>query len=438
MNKDKQHTTPSANLWERIKSFPVFDFDWWQEIWFTITHNKGRSVLTAFGVFWGMLILVLLVGSASAFQSGIMGQVEGFATNSCFIESSRTSEPYKGFRKGRWWNIVNEDIPVLKERIPEIQYIAPMLFGWGGDNNIVYKERAGSFSVKGNYPVYNFIEENKLIIGRYINDIDILEKRKVCVIGERIYKELFPSGSNPLGEYVRVNGVYFAVVGVAQGMAEISLGGRSDEVVILPFTTMQQAFNHGNRAHVLAVTAKPGIKVSYVEERIKEELRALHMISPTDKNAVWSMNMEEQFAMFTGLSLGITFLIWLVGGGILITGGVGISNIMLVTVRERTKEIGIRRALGATPRTIIVQIMSESLVLTILAGIVGLVLGVGGLRLLGMAFGGQEDGIFKDPQISFTVAIVALVILLAIGMLAGYLPARRAMRIKPIEAIREE
>ncbi len=432
----------SENTNKKFKSSPfrswsIFDLDRWQEIWITITHNKSRSFLTAFGVFWGMFMLVAMVGAGVALQRGMSSQIEGFATNSCFIWTEQTSMPYKGLKKGRSWNMVNEDIPVLRNNIPEIQYIAPVLFGGNSTNNVTRSDKAGSFGIKGNYPSYNLIDESIMVYGRYINDIDVAEKRKVCVIGERVYEVLFPTKENPLGKNIQVNGIYFQVIGVARHTSDINIGGDAKETVILPFSTMQQAFNQGDIVHFMAVTAMPGIKVKVVETRIREELKKLHTISPEDKTAVGGFNIEDQFTMFLYLGIGIASLIWIVGLGTLLAGAIGVSNIMLVTVRERTKEIGIRRALGATPRNIISQIMSESIILTLIAGIGGLMFGVGLLQAVGILLS-QGDQFFKDPQISFGVAIGALFILLFIGTLAGFLPANRAMSIKPIEAIREE
>jgi putative ABC transport system permease protein len=416
----------------------MFDLDRWQEIWFTITHNKSRSVLTAFGVFWGMFMLVVMVGAGVALQRGMNSQIEGFATNSCFVYADQTSEPYKGFKKGRTWNMENEDIPLILNKVPEIQYLAPVLFGGGGStNNVTRNDKAGSYSIKGSYPSYNEIDASKMVYGRYVNDIDIVEKRKVCVIGERVYEVLFPKDENPLGKNIKVNGIYFQVVGVARHTSGINIGGNAEESIILPFSTMQQAFNQGKIIHFMAITTKPGVKVKVVEDKVHKVLAEKHSISPLDKKAVGGFNIEDEFNMFLYLGIGIATLIWVVGLGTLFAGAVGVSNIMLVTVRERTKEIGIRRALGATPRDIIVQILSESIVLTLIAGIAGLMFGVGLLSLVGLALS-HGDQFFKDPQISFSVAIGAMFILLIIGTLAGFIPANRAMNIKPIEAIREE
>ena len=415
----------------------MFDIDRWQEIWFTITHNKSRSFLTAFGVFWGMVMLVVMVGAGVALQRGMSSQIEGFATNSCFVWAQQTSEPYKGLKKGRNWNMENADISLLINKIPEIQYLAPVLFGGQSTNNVTRNDKAGTYGVKGNYPSYNKIDESKMVCGRYINDIDIAEERKVCVIGERVYEVLFPKDENPIGKSIQVNGIYFNVIGVARHTSHVNIGGNAEESVVLPFSTMQQAFNQGKIIHFMAVTAKPGIKVKIIEDKIHAVLQEKHNISPLDKKAVGGFNIEDEFNMFLYLGIGIAALIWIVGLGTLFAGAIGVSNIMLVTVRERTKEIGIRRALGATPRNIIAQILSESIILTVIAGVLGLMFGVGLLSLVGVALS-HGDQFFKDPQISFTVAIAALIILLIIGTLAGFIPANRAMNIKPIEAIREE
>ncbi len=418
-----------------MKSF--FDIDRWYEIWITITHNKSRSFLTAFGVFWGVLMLVLMVGAGNALNEGIKSQIDGFASNSSFFWSNNTTEPYKGFRKNRRWNMLNSDIPIIQNKVPELEYISPMLFSGSGDKNVFYGELGGSYQIKGCYPVYNLIESNNIVEGRFINDIDIAEQRKVCVIGDRIAEVLFPNGNKPLGSLIKVNGIYFRVIGVVKGMSSVNIGGPTAESVVLPFTTMQKTFNQGNIIHFLAVTSKPGIKMKIVQDKVTETLKDLHQINPNDKDAVGTVNIEEQFNMFNNLFLGIAALIWIVGLGTLMAGAVGVSNIMLVTVRERTQEIGIRRALGATPQNIIGQILTESVVLTLLAGVGGIVLGVGILSGVGVALS-QGDQFFKDPQISFSMAIGALFILVIIGTFAGFIPANRAMMIKPVEAISEE
>lgn len=433
-NNDKTKTPPSGG-----RGAGMFDLDRWYEIWQAITHNKSRSVLTAFGVFWGMFMLVVMVGAANALKKNMMKEIEGFATNSCFVSNGMTSEPYKGFKKGRSWNIVNADLPVLVNKIPDMQYLSPVLFGGQSSNkNVVRGEKSGSFNSKGVYANYNEIDQSKMMFGRFINEIDVAEQRKVCVIGKRVYEVLFNNGENPIGKNIQLNGIYFQVIGVSGNSSGINIGGRAEETVILPFSTMQKAFNQGNIIHFLAITANPGIKVSIVENAVKDELKRLHNIAPTDKTAVWSLNMEDMFTMFFYLQIGIGILVWIVGLGTLAAGGIGVSNIMLVTVRERTREIGIKRALGATPTNIISQIITESVILTLIAGLAGLMFGVGILQVVSIIFSQSTESMLKDPQISFSIAMGSLFVILVIGGLAGLIPARRAVSIKAIEAIREE
>ncbi|HBL33782.1 MAG TPA: ABC transporter ATP-binding protein [Porphyromonadaceae bacterium] len=418
-----------------MKNF--FDIDRWQEIWITITHNKSRSFLTAFGVFWGILMLVVMVGAGNALQTGIFSQIDGFATNSCYFTPEETSLPYRGFRKGRRWEIKNADIPIIRQRVKDIDQLSPLVYMWPNEENVVRGEYKGSYTLRGCYPENDNIDRSIMLKGRFINEIDIADKRKVCILGERVYEVLFPKGEDPIGSVIRANGIYFQVIGVSKSSSGIGIGGDPKETITIPFSTMQQAFNLGNAIHIVGVTAKPKVKVTQIEKEVGTVLKDLHQIHPDDPTAVWAINLEEQFNMFNYLGIGIAALIWIVGLGTLFAGAIGVSNIMLVTVRERTKEIGIRRALGATPNNIIGQILSESIVLTLLAGVLGVVLGVGILGAAGIVLS-HGDQFFKDPQIHFSMAVGAVLILGVIGALAGFLPAQRAMMIKPIEAIREE
>jgi len=419
----------------------MFDLDKWQEIWQTITRNKTRSIFTAFGVFWGILMLTILLGTGNGLENGMMSNLEGFATNSCFFYAGRTSENYKSFKKGREWNMHSEDLKVILANVPEIQYLSPMVFGGSSENNTVRGDKSGTFGVRGCYPDYNHIEEQKIIYGRYINDIDIQDNRKVCFIGKNVYDALFKPGEIPLGQIIRSNGIYYKIIGVGSGVSNVQIGGKSDDMVILPFTTMQKTYNHGNVIDFMATTAKPGFEVSYIEEQIKTILKTRNNISPTDESAVGSFNISEQFKIFSYLFLGIRILIWIVGLGTLFAGAVGVSNIMLVSVRERTKEIGLKRAIGAKPKDIIIQILEESLVLTVIAGFIGLSLGVGILAIFNNIIDNLPPGndiFLKNIMIKFDVALLASFVLIIIGLLAGMLPAWRAMQIKPIEALNEE
>jgi putative ABC transport system permease protein len=418
----------------------IFDIDHWYEVWVTITRNKVRSLLTGFGVFWGIFMLVVMLGSGQGLRNGIMKNVEGFAVNTAFFYPERTSKPYKGFRKGRRWDMHNGDIEAIRTGSKNAEYISPMLFGGQSEGNVVYGDRSGSYNVRGVYPDYAMVEKQRFTAGRFINGVDILHRRKVCVIGTRVSEEMFKKGENPIGQLLRVRGIYFQVVGVCEGVSGVNIGGRSSESVLVPFTTFQQAYNQGDVVHFLAITTKKGAKMDDLEAEVKATLRKQNKIDPTDAQAVGSFNLEKEFSMFEMLFLGINSLVWLVGMGTLLAGIVGVSNIMLVTVRERTREIGVRRALGAKPSTILLQILTEGTVLTAMAGLLGLVCGVAlldGVSSL-LSANPSKDTFFQEPGIKFGAAIQATVVLLLCGLLSGVIPAWRALKIKAIDAIREE
>lgn len=410
------------------------DIDYWEEILITITRNKTRSVLTAFGIFWGIFMLVTLIGGGNGLQQMMSRNFAGFATNSCFIVSQETTEPFKGFRKGRRWDLENRDVEILRNNIPQIEYITPNLFRWGA--SVVRGEQKGTFVARGSYPSYDKIEKQTMLYGRFINDVDISEQRKVCTIGTRIYETLFKKGENPCGEYIRVDGIYYQVVGVCSGVSNINIGGSSEEMVNVPFSTMQQAYNMGKTVHIICMTARHGVAITSLEPKIQELIKHNHLISPTDPQAVLVLNMEEMFKMVDSLFTGIRMLVWLVGLGTLLAGAIGVSNIMMVTVRERTVEIGIRRAIGARPREIMGQILSESMVLTSIAGLLGISFSV--LILQVAEVGVTASGTVAHFQVSFWTAVGMALLLLSLGLFAGMAPAYRAMSIKPIDAIRDE
>lgn len=411
------------------------DIDRWEEILITITRNKSRSLLTAFGIFWGIFMLVTLMGGSQGLHDILAANFEGFATNSGFTFNNRTSVAYQGFQEGRWWSMELKDIDRVRKAIPEIDIIAPTNSKWGITATFEKREITGC-SMKGVYPEYEVIETPTLSMGRYINHIDIQQNRKVCIIGKQIYETLFPEGGNPCGKYVNVNGIFFQVIGVNNSAGNISINGWSPETFIIPFTTMQKNYNMGNRIELLCYTAKKGYSIKNIQEKIEKVLKQAHLIHPDDKQAVMNVNAEALFSMVDNLFTGINILSWMVGLGTLIAGAIGVSNIMMVTVKERTTEIGIRRAIGARPRDIMNQILSESLVLTCIAGMVGICFGVFVLQIMEM--GTATSDIPGHFQISFWGAIGACIILLILGMTAGLAPAYRAMAIKPIEAIRDE
>ena len=410
------------------------DLDTCEEILLTITRNKTRSLLTAFGVFWGIFMLVALLGGGQGMQEALKSEFEGFATNSAFIMSQSTGEAYKGFRKGRWWELEVADVDRVGE-VEGVDIATATVAYWG--KTASYGGNKYDCSVKGLYPIYEKIENQDMAYGRFINDMDIREARKVCVIGKRVYESLFRPGEDPCGKYIQVDSVYYRVVGMCESEGNMSIQGQSSEAVTLPYTTMQKMYNLGNTVQLVCFTVKPGYKVSDVQADVESRIKAAHYISPEDKQAVMMLNMEAMFSMMDNLLTGVRLLAWLVGLGTLLAGAIGVSNIMMVTVKERTIEIGIRRAIGARPGDILQQILSESVVLTTVAGMAGISFGV--LVLQGLEIMANPPGVVETHyQVSFGMAVGTCVLLIVLGTLAGLAPAYRAMAIKPIEAIRDE
>ena len=421
----------------------MFDIDSITEIWQTIARNKTRSLLTAFGVFWGIFILVILLACGNGFDNGIRSQVEGFATNSTFIIPMNTTEAYKGYQKGRSWQLEMSDIEAIKTKIKGVDQVSPISSQWtyNGENNVFYGIKGGNFSLKGVLPNYNEIDRCKILYGRFINETDITEARKVCVLGKKVYEDIIGIDKDPLGLMIKANGIYYQVIGVVEAYnSNVNVSGPMNETVVLPLTTMQIAYHTGNKFDFFVFTTARGYKTQKLQEDVKTLLRERHDIAPTDDGAFMMFDFEQLFMVFEYLFLGIKILIWIVGIGTLLSGVVGVSNIMLVTIKERTREIGVRRALGAKPGLIIRQVMAESLLLTILAGIIGLVIGVAIMAVVAGFVGStpSEDVMFLDPQIGFGAAIAATIIIVLSGLLAGVLPAMRAVQIKAIDAIREE
>ncbi len=400
-----------------------------------------RSFMTAFGVFWGIFMLIIMSGAGKALENGVLDGVRAFATNSAFFWTERTSVPYEGFQRGRRWEYDNTDIQYLKDNVKEIEYLSPRLFGWQQNgNNTIRGERTGAFNVYGDFPDYFKIDRWTPVKGRLINEIDILQERKVCNIGERVVELMFAKDEDPIGQYIKVSGVYFQVVGVIHAETKINIGGgKKEETIIIPFSTMQTAYNYGDIVHFFSVTSQKGYKVSDLEEKLKTILKDRHKIAPEDLQAIGSFNIEKEFVKFSQLFLGIQLLTWIVGIGTLLAGVIGVSNIMLVIIKERTQEIGIQRAIGATPNVIIKHIVAESVFLTVMAGYIGLSLGVGVLEILNRVLqSGGDTMFFRNPEVNLTMALSALGVLVISGIIAGLIPARRAISIKPIDAIRDE
>lgn len=416
----------------------LHDLDHWREIWNALRGNKVRTALTAFGVFWGIFLLMVMMGSGNGLENGATAGFATDATNSVFIWGQRTSKPHQGLPVGRPIVLTNEDVEALRTQLPEAEIVAPrgQLGGWRGGFNVTRGTKAGGFSVMGDVPEQGRIQAIPITKGRFVNALDVEERRKVCVIGPRVQEVLFAPGEDPLGKSLRIQGVYFQVVGVFGTLGSGNRAERDSQTIHIPFSTFQQAFQYGNRVDWLSILAAEGVRASKVEEKAKGILRARHRVAPDDLRALGSWNMEEEFDKVQGVFLGIRLLVWIVGIGTLAAGVIGVSNIMLVIVRERTHEIGIRRAIGATPVAVTGQILIEALLLTAAAGYFGLIAGMLSMDAVGGLLSGSESMFFKDPGVGIGTAAKTLLILVASGLLAGLMPAWRAVRIDPVEALR--
>ena len=412
-----------------------FDIDRFREILDTLSRNKSRSFLTGFGVFWGVFMLVALLGGGQGLKELLQNNFEGFATNSAIIFAQPTTKPYAGFRKERKWSMVYSDVERLKRQVPELETVSPVVSRWNG--SAVNGDKKTNCTMKGLLPDYREVETPQIYYGRYLNEMDIMQNRKVCVIGKKVYKDLFPGGGDPCGRRICVDDIYYDVVGVDYSSGNMSVNGRNESSVIVPLTMMQKAYNLGDSVHLICVTAKPGVTMNSITQKMRTVIAQAHKVDPADEKAVTVFNTEVLFGMLDNLFSGVNFLILLVGIGTLLAGAIGVSNIMMVTVRERTTEIGIRRAIGATPRNILGQVISESVILTAVAGMSGILFAVAVLEMLEL--GNTADGIVAAHfQVRFWTAVGALVLLAVLGVLAGLAPAMRGMSIKPVDAMRDE
>ncbi len=420
----------------------MFDRDRWQEIWEVLSKNKLRSILTAFGVFWGIFMMIIMLASGRGLQNGVIQDFGETATNSMYIWTQGTGIPYKGLSRGRYFSLRLDDVDAIYDNIPEVKLVCPrnQLGGWRGANNVIRGLRTGAFSVYADVPAYANIEKKTLSAGRFINEADIKERRKICVIGEAVYDALYLPDEEVIGSHIQINGVYFQVIGMFRSLKSGEDALEETQMIHIPFTTFAQAFNRGDRVGWMALTSEDDVPVSKMQEKVLALLKERHTVHPNDQRAFGSNNLEEEFERMTNLFTGIKTLSFFVGILTLIAGIIGVSNIMLVIVKERTREIGVRRALGATPWKITGQIIQESVVLTTLAGIAGLVIGVWLVEGVNWALVQFEldTGSFRNPGIKFEIVFVSLSILIAAGVLAGLIPARRAVKIRPVDALRSE
>jgi len=413
----------------------LLDFDLWEEIFDSLRKNRTRTFLTAFGIFWGVFMLILLMGGGRGLQTMLGENFAGAASNAGFMIANTTSEPYRGFRSGREWHLELTDVERIRNMVPEISVVTPTIRRWGA--RALANDKSCGISLVGQYADYSKVDNPKIKHGRSITDVDGLQHRKVCVIGSRVAQELFSGVDDPCGQYLRIDSINYRIVGVSgKSSGGINIGGNPQTTVYLPYETMRQMYNRGNEVDILALVAKDQYPMSEVQYRVEALLKRVHTIHPDDTQALIKLNTEAVFSMIDSLFAGVSILVWMIGLGTLLAGAIGVSNIMVVTVKERTTEIGIRRAIGATPRDILLMVMSESIVLTLLAGMSGISVAVSILQAIENAT--HADYPSAAFQISFGVAVGAALLLAVLGVLAGLAPALRAMNIKPVDAMREE
>ena len=421
----------------------MFKKDNWDEILQALTANVFRTTLTAFGVFWGIFILVILLAAGNGLENGIKKGFDGIATNTMFMWSQTTSKAYKGLPKVRRYDFRNSDVAALKAALPDLLYVSPrnQLGDFNGTNNVVRGTKTSAFTVYGDYPELIKQQPMDIIKGRFINQQDINERRKIAVIGKGVISELYGKEEEAVGTYIKVNGVNFMVVGVYHSKQQGGNAEQEQKNIFVPFTTFQQAFNYGDKVGWMALTAKDETSITDLKPKILELIKSLHSINPADDRAVGNFDLYEQFNKVQSLFDILKIIAYFVGTLVLISGVIGISNIMLIVVKERTKEIGIRRALGATPGAIRSQILSESIFLTIISGMFGIAVATGIIALLNMVLDSMRPGsntMLANPSVDLRVVFVALLILVGSGLLAGFIPAQTAINVKPVDALRTE
>lgn len=416
-----------------------FDTDRFDEVLQVLSQNKLRTFLTACGVFWGVFMLICMLGVGNGLQTGVGQSMGGLATNAMWIWGSSTSKPYNGFQPGRRIGFTSDDVEAITTSIEGIEYVCPrdQLGGYRGGASVRYNGKSGSFSVKGDVPEMRLVQPQTLISGRYLNQIDMSDERKVAIIGQGVEEELFESGESAIGKRIAIQESYFLVVGVTKPKQTGDQGERALRSISVPLSSFQLAFKRGSRIGWLAVTALPEFSASKIETRVKTMLKTRHDVAPSDSSGVRSWNSEKEFRKIESLFSAIEILSWFVGLMTLLAGVLGVSNIMLIAVKERTKEIGLRRAIGARPSAIVAMIVQENIALTSIAGVTGLIAAVSVLSASAQ-FLGDSSPVMGAPSVELNVAIWATVILMVLGLFAAIMPARAALKINPIEALRME
>jgi len=409
----------------------IFDIDTWQEIYGVLRKNVTRTIITIIGVMWGIFILVALLGAAKGFENKFQKNVGDLATNSVFVWGQSTGMPFSGFQEGRPMRLKLSDAEIIKEHVKGIEHVVPRN---QNQQNVLRKFLDGRYNIAGDYPLLDKVAKKNLMYGRFLNDQDINLSRKVAVISQDVYEDLFEKDEFPIGELIEIGEINYKVVGVFE-RTDINMGPPDD--IHVPFTTFQKVFNQGNNIGWMMITGKSDANITQIEADVKLQLKNLHNVHPEDSRAFGSFNLGERFEQVTGFLTGMQFLTVFVGLATLIAGVFAIGNILLITVKERTKEIGIRRALGAKPWEIKSQIILESVVLSLFAGILGIIGGGGVLFLLNTMSSGP-DAVLLNSSVDIYIVLLALLSLVVLGTLIGLIPANRATKIKPIEALREE
>jgi len=411
------------------------------EIIQVILRNPIRTILASIGVAWGIMMLILMVGAGNGLENGVKQEMEGVAQNSMFMWTMSTSMPYNGFRQGRSIELNNSDVDFIRSQVPQVSIVAPrnQLGGWRGANNVIYGTKTGAFNVYGDYPQFQLVEPVEIVEGRFVNQGDIQDYRKVCVIGPKVSEVLFEKGSEPLGKYISISGVNFCVVGIFKSAKVGEDAEEDNQSIYVPFTTFQRAFHTGDEVGWLSMLSAEGYTVKEMEDAVMASLKQRKSVHPEDKRAFGSWNLQERMEEMNTIFGAFDIVGFFMGFLVLLAGIIGIVNIMLITVKERTKEFGVRRSLGAQPSQIIFQVMKETLLLTILAGLVGMMMGIGLLELVNLAIGDEgSTGSFKNPGVDLELVVTALIVMIISGAVAGLLPALRAIAIRPVDALRSD
>lgn len=413
---------------------PFFDIENWKEIGTTLARNKTRTFLTGFGIFWGTAMLAILLGGARGAQDLLMRNFDGFATNSGALFSGRTNMPYKGHQKGRWWNLDVTDLQRIRLSFPELETVTGQLTS--GASSFESDRFSYSGTVMGVEPEFRKVMTPTIFSGRFINEADMTQNRKAVVIGKKVANELYPNTPDPVGRQLKVNGISYTIVGVAGQTSDVNMGGRVDESILMAAPTFRRAFRRGENIDVIMFVAKDGVKISELENRLRHLIYQRHSIAPDDTNALWIFDISEQFAMVYKLFAGVSMLALFIGLSTLLAGIIGIGNIMWVIVKERTQEIGIRRAIGAKTRDIIVQILSEGMMLTAVAGTAGICFAAIALGITQIITTNE----ISTPrfQMNLWQAFTIMITFIVLGTLAGLIPSIKAMKIKPVEAINDK